>query len=40
MFGTEEIDLIIPAVEQAQAEGIQITGPYQADHSLYAGCSW
>ena len=31
MFGTEEIDLIIPAVEQAQAEGIQITGPYPAD---------
>ena len=31
MFGKEEIDLIIPAVEQAQAQGIDVTGPYPAD---------
>ncbi|MBH57874.1 MAG: 4-hydroxythreonine-4-phosphate dehydrogenase PdxA [Planctomycetaceae bacterium] len=31
MFGREEIELIIPAVEQAQAQGINITGPYPAD---------
>jgi len=31
MFGREEIELIIPAVNQAQAQGINITGPYPAD---------
>ncbi|MBK94081.1 MAG: 4-hydroxythreonine-4-phosphate dehydrogenase PdxA [Planctomycetaceae bacterium] len=31
MFGSEEIDLIIPAVKQAQSEGINVTGPYPAD---------
>ena len=31
MFGREEIELIIPAVEQAQAQGIDVTGPYPAD---------
>lgn len=31
MFGKEEIELIIPAVEQAQAQGIDVTGPYPAD---------
>ncbi|MBA61432.1 MAG: 4-hydroxythreonine-4-phosphate dehydrogenase PdxA [Planctomycetaceae bacterium] len=31
MFGSEETDLIIPAVEQAQTQGIHVTGPYPAD---------
>jgi 4-hydroxythreonine-4-phosphate dehydrogenase len=30
-IGTEEIDLIIPAVERLQAEGIDIVGPLAAD---------
>ncbi len=31
MFGTEELEFIIPAVQQAQAMGINVTGPYPAD---------
>jgi len=31
MFGTEEIEIIAPAVEQARAEGIAADGPYPAD---------
>lgn len=31
MFGTEEIEFIIPAVKQAQSLGINLTGPYPAD---------
>jgi len=34
-FGREEIDLLIPCAEQAQAEGIQIEGPLAAD-SVFA----
>ncbi len=30
-FGQEEIDVLIPAAEQAKSEGIQITGPLPAD---------
>lgn len=31
LFGTEEIDEIIPAIEQARAEGIDATGPWAPD---------
>jgi 4-phospho-D-threonate 3-dehydrogenase / 4-phospho-D-erythronate 3-dehydrogenase len=31
VFGTEEIDSIIPAIEEARAQGIQITGPVPPD---------
>jgi len=31
IFGNEEQEKIIPALEQAQAEGIQASGPYPAD---------
>lgn len=31
MFGTEEIDEIIPAVEAAKAEGLNVTGPVPPD---------
>jgi 4-hydroxythreonine-4-phosphate dehydrogenase len=29
--GTEEVDVIVPAVEQAQAEGVRVEGPFPAD---------
>jgi 4-hydroxythreonine-4-phosphate dehydrogenase len=31
MIGREEIDIIIPAVEQLRAEGINVAGPVAAD---------
>ena len=31
LFGSEEIDVIRPAVESAQAEGMNVTGPFPAD---------
>lgn len=31
LFGTEEIETIAPAIEQARSEGIQATGPFPAD---------
>ena len=31
MFGDEEVNFIIPAIEQANANGIQCDGPYPAD---------
>ncbi|ALS21786.1 MULTISPECIES: PdxA family dehydrogenase [Paenibacillus] len=31
LFGTEEIDEMIPAVQEAQAQGINVAGPYPAD---------
>lgn len=31
MFGNEEADYIIPAIEAAKAEGIQVEGPFSAD---------
>ncbi len=31
LFGTEELDAIIPAIEQARAEGIQALGPFPPD---------
>lgn len=31
MFGTEELEEIIPAIEAAQAEGIQVSGPIPPD---------
>lgn len=35
-IGREEIDIIIPAVEILQAEGIDITGPFAADSMFHA----
>lgn len=44
LFGNEEVDYIIPAVEELQAEGVDVTGPiaaqsvfYQALHGKYDG---
>ncbi len=37
MFGDEEINEIIPAVKQLQAQGINIEGPFPAD-SLFTTC--
>lgn len=31
LFGTEEADEVLPAIQQAQAEGIAVTGPHPAD---------
>jgi 4-hydroxy-L-threonine phosphate dehydrogenase PdxA len=31
LFGREEIDIIMPAIEAARAEGIAVTGPFGAD---------
>lgn len=31
LLGTEEIDIIAPAVQRAKAEGIQVSGPWPAD---------
>ncbi len=31
LFGSEEIEAIVPAIEQARAEGIQASGPFPAD---------
>lgn len=39
-FGTEEIDILNPAVEQTQAEGLNVVGPIPADsvfHQLFEG---
>jgi len=30
-MGREEIDVVVPAIEQARAEGIDVTGPFPAD---------
>ena len=38
MFGDEELNAIIPAVKELQAEGINISGPYPAD-ALFAKCA-
>lgn len=35
MFGQEEIEEIIPAVNEAQASGIPVSGPYPADTLFY-----
>jgi len=35
-IGREEIDIIIPAVESLQAEGLNITGPHSADGLFHA----
>ncbi|MEO8627806.1 MAG: 4-hydroxythreonine-4-phosphate dehydrogenase PdxA, partial [Betaproteobacteria bacterium] len=35
IFGTEEIENIIPAVEQAQREGINVKGPISGDTVFY-----
>jgi len=37
MFGDEDVDIILPAVEKAVAEGIDAKGPFPAD-SLFYGC--
>jgi 4-phospho-D-threonate 3-dehydrogenase / 4-phospho-D-erythronate 3-dehydrogenase len=40
LFGTEDVDFIAPAVEQARAEGIEVSGPISADtvyHRAYNG---
>lgn len=31
LMGHEEIDVVVPAIEQARAEGIDVTGPFPAD---------
>ncbi len=31
LFGSEEIDILIPAIRQAQALGMQVSGPYAPD---------
>lgn len=35
LCGREEIDVIAPAVEQAQREGVDVSGPYSADVLFY-----
>lgn len=35
LFGKEEIDFIIPAIELAKKSGINVTGPYPADTLFY-----
>ncbi len=35
-LGKEELDIIIPAIEQLQAEGLDIRGPYAADALFHA----
>ena len=40
LFGTEDVDFIAPAVEQARAKGIDVSGPISADtvyHRAYNG---
>ncbi len=37
MFGTEEIDIIIPAVQQARAERLNVTGPIPGDSVFHLG---
>lgn len=37
LFGTEEVDQVIPAVEAARAKGIDIVGPIGADSVFYQG---
>ncbi len=37
MFGTEEIDEIVPAVDECIAEGIQVSGPYSPDTIFLRG---
>lgn len=39
-LGTEEIDIIAPAIEQARAQGLDVSGPHAADtlfHHAYRG---
>ena len=35
-MGTEEIDIIIPAVKQLRAEGLKVIGPMSADTAFHA----
>jgi 4-hydroxythreonine-4-phosphate dehydrogenase len=35
MFGREDMDIIAPAVEEAQAGGVPVTGPYPPDTVFY-----
>ena len=35
MFGTEEVDIIIPAIEAAKSEGYDVHGPFSADTFFY-----
>ncbi len=39
LFGTEEIEFITPAVEQARAEGIDATGPWPPDTIFFRAAS-
>lgn len=39
LFGTEEDDIIIPAVAQAKSEGINVKGPFPADTIFYRAFS-
>jgi 4-hydroxythreonine-4-phosphate dehydrogenase len=36
-MGKEEIDIIIPAIEAARAQGLDVTGPNPADTHFQAG---
>lgn len=38
MFGSEEHDEIIPAIEQCKADGINVTGPYSPD-TIFGRCA-
>jgi 4-hydroxythreonine-4-phosphate dehydrogenase len=35
IFGSEELEIIIPAIRQAQAMGFQVSGPFPADMVFY-----
>ena len=39
LIGKEEVDIILPAVKDAKAEGIMAFGPYPAD-GLFASCNF
>ena len=34
MFGREEIDVIMPAIRQAKAEGLDVSGPLPPDSAF------
>ena len=38
LFGREELDIIIPAIEDAKAAGFDVTGPFGADTMFHKKC--
>ena len=40
LFGDEDADEILPAIETARAEGIDVTGPEPGGHGLQQGHRW